>query len=146
MNASPPVSNPHVALLPWGHTIEDFLDALGVSFESFCSEMSWGLALRIRCALKMAGVKTSIFCISSRSSRVSRSIHKPTGCEIFLIPASALYRRLRTAFADPYAWETAAMFAGTKTHHTLAAPASRYPALYRNAVACLASRVETKRA
>jgi hypothetical protein len=114
-----PVSNPHVGLLPWGHTIEDFLDTLGVSLESFCSEMTGGWLFGYATALKIAGVKTSIFCVSSRSSRVSRSIHKPTGCEVFLIPASALYRRLRNAFADPYAWETAAMFAGTKTHHKL---------------------------
>ena len=117
--AVPPLSNPHVALLPWGHTIEDFLDALGVSFESFCSEMTGGWLFGYVTALKMAGVRTSIFCISSRSLRVSQSIHKPTSGEIFLIPASALYRSLRTPFADPYAWETAAMFAGTKTHPRL---------------------------
>jgi hypothetical protein len=117
--AVPPLSNPHVALLPWGHTIEDFLDALGVSFESFCSEMTGGWLFGYATALKMAGVRTSIFCISSRSLRVSQSIHKPTSGEIFLIPPSALYRSLRTPFADPYAWETAAMFAGTKTHPRL---------------------------
>ena len=36
-------AQPAVALLPWGNVLEDFIDKIGVSLESFCSEFtgSW---------------------------------------------------------------------------------------------------------
>lgn len=31
-----------IALVPWGNQIEDYLDAIGVSLEEFCQEMTGG--------------------------------------------------------------------------------------------------------
>jgi glycosyltransferase involved in cell wall biosynthesis len=101
-------------LLPWGHTVEDFLDGLGVSFDQFCMEMTGGWLFGYVRALQLAGLQVTIFCFSSRSRMVVSRRHKSTDAEICLIPATRSYRWMRQFFADPYAWETANMFAGRK--------------------------------
>jgi glycosyltransferase involved in cell wall biosynthesis len=103
-----------VALLPWGHTFEDFLDGVGVSLEQFGSEMTGGWLFGYVQALQLAGFRATIFCFSSRTDSVTSIRHKPTGALICLIPSPRLYRWMRWFFADPYAWETDSMFAGRK--------------------------------
>jgi glycosyltransferase involved in cell wall biosynthesis len=107
-----PLHSLHVALLPWGHTIEDFLDGVGVSLDQFCMEMTGGWLFGYVQALQLAGFQVTIFCFSSRSRVVASKRHLPTGAEICLIPAERSYRWMRRFFTDPYAWETANMFAG----------------------------------
>src|SRR5260221_14381298 len=65
-NQPRPPARLHVALLPWGHTVEDFLDGLGVSFEQFCTEMTGGWLFCFVQALHLAGFQLSIFCFSRR--------------------------------------------------------------------------------
>ena len=57
-------------MLPWGHTVEDFLDGLGVSFDQFCMEMTGGWLFGYVRALQLAGLQVTIFCFSSRSRMV----------------------------------------------------------------------------
>jgi len=104
----------HVALLPWGHTFEDFLDGIGVSFEQFCVEMSGGWLFGYVQALQLAGFQVTIFCFSSQTRVIASMRHQPTGAEICLIPANRPYHWLRRFFADPYASEIDNMFAGRK--------------------------------
>jgi glycosyltransferase involved in cell wall biosynthesis len=104
--------SPHVALLPWGHTIEDFLDGIGVSFDQFCTEMSGGWLFGYVQALQLTGFKVTLFCFSSRARAAGSMRHEPTGAEICLIPASRCYQWMRRFFSDPYAWESDKMFAG----------------------------------
>jgi glycosyltransferase involved in cell wall biosynthesis len=113
-NQSGLLVRPHVALLPWGHTFEDFLDGLGVSFEQFCLEMSGGWLFGYVQALQLTGFQVTIFCFSSQARVVASMRHQPTGTEICLIPANRAYRWMRWYFTDPYAWETDKMFAGRK--------------------------------
>ena len=103
-----------IALLPWGHTIEDFLHGIGVSFEQFCAEMRGGWLFSYVQALQLAGFEVTIFCFSDRSRRVISKSHRATGAEICLIPAKPSYLWMRHFVADPYAWETDNMFSGTK--------------------------------
>ncbi len=101
-----------MALLPWGHTVEDFLDGLGVSFDQFCTEMSGGWLFGYVQALQLAGFQVTIFCFSIQTRETVSRRHQPTGAEICLIPANRPYRWMRRFFSDPYAWETDHMFAG----------------------------------
>jgi glycosyltransferase involved in cell wall biosynthesis len=100
-------------LLPWGNTIEDFLQGIGVSFEQFCTEMSGGWLFSYVQALQLAGFEVTIFCFSGRSHTVVSRSHRATGAEICLIPAKPSYRWMRHFVADPYAWETDNMFSGS---------------------------------
>jgi glycosyltransferase involved in cell wall biosynthesis len=104
----------HIALLPWGNTIEDFLQGIGVSFEQFCAEMNGGWLFSYVQALQLAGFEVTIFCFSGRSHAVISRAHRATGAEICLIPAKPAYRWVRHFVADPYAWETDNMFSGSK--------------------------------
>jgi len=108
------LTTPHIALLPWGHTIEDFLQGIGVSFEQFCAEMSGGWLFTYVQALQLAGFEVTIFCFSDRSRAVISRPHRATGAEICLIPAKPSYLWMRHFVADPYAWETDNMFSGRK--------------------------------
>jgi glycosyltransferase involved in cell wall biosynthesis len=104
----------HIALLPWGHTIEDFLHGIGVSFEQFCAEMTGGWLFSYVQALQLAGFQVTIFCFSGRSRAVVSGSHRATGADICLIPAKPSYLWMRHFVADPYAWETDHMFSGRK--------------------------------
>ncbi|MDQ3684799.1 MAG: glycosyltransferase family 4 protein [Acidobacteriota bacterium] len=92
-----------VALVDWSHLIEDFLDNIGVSFESFCEEMSGGWMFGYVEALRSARVRTVLFCVSARVSIPTRFTHRATGATICVLPAPRIYRRLRRRVLNPYA-------------------------------------------
>jgi starch synthase len=54
-------------------------------------------------ALKTAGCRTVLFCVTARVRAVTRLEHRPTGAPLCLLPAPRLYRALRTKVLDPYA-------------------------------------------
>lgn len=97
-------SQPRIALLHWGDLIEDFLDTIGVSFEAFCDEMTGGWMFGYIDALKLANVRTVLFCISARVTEPMRYIHKPTDTTICVLPVSKIYQIARRRIANPYAW------------------------------------------
>lgn len=106
-------AGPRVALLPWGHVIEDYLDAAGLTFASFCNELTGGWMFGYVEALKRAGIETVIVCVSGRQPP-GRCIHGPTGAEIRVLPASPVYRRLRPLMRDPYGWSFERMFGNAR--------------------------------
>jgi starch synthase len=93
-----------IALLHWGDLIEDFLDSIGVSFEGFCNEMTGGWMFGYIDALKLAGVRTVLFCISARVTEPMRYTHKATGATICVLPAPKIYHRVRRPMLNPYGW------------------------------------------
>ncbi|MEA5622013.1 glycosyltransferase family 4 protein [Nostoc sp. UHCC 0251] len=93
-----------IALLHWGDLIEDFLDTIGVSFEAFCNEMTGGWMFGYISALKLAGVRTVLFCISGRVAEPMRYTHKPTGATICVLPVPKIYHVARRQIPNPYAW------------------------------------------
>lgn len=101
---------PTIALLPWGDLIEDFLDTIGVSIEGFCNEMSGGWMFGYVEALRRAGVRTVIFCISARVTEPVRYIHRVTGTPIYVLPTTKLYSPIRNRMVDPCGWEVSDMF------------------------------------
>lgn len=94
---------PVVALVDWSQLVEDFLDNIGVSFEAFCREMSGGWMFGYIDALKLAGVRTVLFCVSARVRAPQRFRHAATGATICVLPAHAAYRALRRRMLNPYA-------------------------------------------
>jgi glycosyltransferase involved in cell wall biosynthesis len=93
---------PTIALLPWGNVIEDFLDTIGVSLESFCKEFTGSWMFGYVNALQRVGVRTVVICISARVIRPSRFTHGPTGATICVLPAPRIYRAIRRKMLRPY--------------------------------------------
>jgi glycosyltransferase involved in cell wall biosynthesis len=93
---------PTVALLPWGNVLEDFIDTIGVSLETFCNEFTGSYMFGYVDALRRAGVRTVLICISGRVATPSHFTHAPTGATICILPAPRIYRALRHKMQNPY--------------------------------------------
>lgn len=87
---------PAIALLHCYDLIDDFLDSIDLSFETFCQVFVGSWMFGYINALKQAGVQTVLFCISARVTQVSRYRHQPTGATLCVLPASPAYRRYRS--------------------------------------------------
>ncbi len=106
-----------VAVLPWGDLIEDFLDSINVSFESFCNEMTGGWLFGYVEALKRVNVRTVVFCISNRVAVPERHIHKPTGATICVLPSPSIHRLARRPMLNPYGWTFEETFGNVQNLH-----------------------------
>lgn len=95
-------SEPTIAMLPWGDVWEDFYGSIGLSFEAFCQEMTGGWLFGYVEALKEAGIRTIIIYPSINVSEPLRSIHKPTGATICLLPVSKSYMAIRQRMIHPF--------------------------------------------
>ena len=95
-------SSPVLALLPWGHVLEDFLAPNGLSLDDFCNDFTGSWMFAYADALRAAGVKTVIFCVSSSVGEVARRVHGATGTEICIVPAPRAYRVLRSRMRSGY--------------------------------------------
>ena len=101
---------PTLALLPWGVVLEDFLDPLGISLETFCNEFRGSWMFGYVEALKRVGVRTVLFCMSNHVTAPSRFIHAPTGATICVLPAPRWYRRIKSIVLYPYGQSVSHMF------------------------------------
>ncbi len=93
---------PTIAILSWGHTWEDFYDTVGISFESFCKEVSGGWMFGYIQALKLAGVRTVVIYPSTRVTKKTHFKHEPTGATICMLPVPKSYRAIRRHMITPY--------------------------------------------
>lgn len=101
---------PTLALLPWGDVIEDYLDGIGVPVEAFATEVEGGWLFGYVEALRRAGVRTVLACVSANIASPTRFVHRPTGAAVWVLPASRAFRRLRSRMHDPMGWTMEAMF------------------------------------
>src|SRR6478752_7478169 len=85
-----------VALLPFGNVIEDFLDTLGLSLESFAQEFTGSWMFGYVDAFRRAGVRTVLICVSAQVRKPTQFVHGPTGATIHVLPALRSYRVLRS--------------------------------------------------
>ena len=113
LTVSNPHSQPTIALLHWGDRIEDFLDTIGVSFDAFCNELAGGWMFGYIEALKRAGVRTVLFCISNQVTTPERHIHQPTGTTICVLPAPKIHGYMRRPMRNPYGWTVDEVFGKT---------------------------------
>src|SRR5215211_1969839 len=79
-------TDPKVALLPWGDVYEDYLDAIGVSLDEFCTEMNGGYLFGYVDALERFGVRTVLVIWSRNVSKPERRMHVPTGATVWVLP------------------------------------------------------------
>ena len=91
-----------IALLPWGNLLEDFLNTIGISLETFCNEFTGSWMFGYVDALRGVGVRTVLICISARIAAPFRCVHRPTGAAISVLPAPRLYRALQRKMVNPY--------------------------------------------
>ncbi len=110
MNAVDSDAEAVVALLPWGDLAEDFLDPIGITVETFATEMDGGWLFGYVEALRRAGVRAVIVCVSARVSEPARFLNRPTGATVWVLPELGLFRRLRSRMRDPMGWTVEAMF------------------------------------
>ena len=105
-----PDREPVVALLPWGDLVEDFLDGIGVSVETFATEMDGGWLFGYVEALRRVGVRAVIVCVSRSVRAPKRFTHGPTGAAVWALPPSRSYLALRRLMCDPMGWSLEDMF------------------------------------
>jgi len=88
-------------LLPFGNVIEDFLDTLGLSLESFAQEFTGSWMFGYVDAFRRAGVRTVLICVSAQVRKPTQFVHGPTGATIHVLPALRSYRVLRSRMKKP---------------------------------------------
>ncbi|WP_052672387.1 glycosyltransferase family 4 protein [Aliterella atlantica] len=88
-------SPPKIALLHCYDLIDDFLDSINISFETYCKEFVGSWMFGYIDALKQVGIETVLFCISARVEQPSRFIHQPTGATICVLPPLKIYHAYR---------------------------------------------------
>jgi starch synthase len=76
---------PVMALVPWGHAVEDFLDPIGLSLDDFVERMTGGWLFGYAAALKSAGWEPVIVCASRSVKKPARRIHA-SGAAVRLVP------------------------------------------------------------
>lgn len=113
---------PTVALLPFGYTIEYFLDMIDLSLESFCVEMSGGWLFGYIEALKRAGIRTILICFSTAVDKPRRYITRSTGLPAWALPAPRLYRALKRRIPRPYGHYVSHAFPGVTGVRRLSYP------------------------
>ncbi|MUH01593.1 glycosyltransferase [Scytonema sp. UIC 10036] len=88
-------AEPAIALLHCMDLIDDFLDHIDISFDTYCNEFVGSWMFGYIKALKRVGVRTVLFCISARFTEVSRFTHVPSGATICVLPAPKSYLAYR---------------------------------------------------
>lgn len=108
-----------VALLPWGDLIEDFLNSIDISLETFCREMTGGWLFGYIDALRSVGINTIVFCVSALVKSTIEFTNIPTGAKFCVLPASKIYLIIRRHMINPYGWsieETFGKLRGLRKH------------------------------
>jgi glycosyltransferase involved in cell wall biosynthesis len=116
--------------LLWGDVIEDFLEPIGVSLETFRNEMTGGWAFGYIESLNQVGVETELVCVSRSVTEPVSWRHKPTGAGILMLPQSRPYRLLRSRLVNPYAWSTEDAIGGVDRINRPTAVVARHAAPY----------------
>ena len=101
-----------IAIFPWGNFIEDFLDAINVSLDAFCNDMTGGWLFGYVGALQSAGAGPILYCYSRAVTEPEKRIHSATGCMIRLLPGPPAYCWLAQRMNNPYAASAREAFGG----------------------------------
>ena len=94
----------HVAILPWGDVVEDFLDPIGRTLDDFVHGITgwlWGYVQ----ALATRGVRATVIVVSRTARRPGHVVHESTGTPLVVLPSPwrhRLARRLRATHLAPY--------------------------------------------
>ena len=95
----------HVAILPWGDVIEDFLDPIGRTLEDFAHGITGGWLWGYVQALAMQDVRATVIVVSRTARAPRRGVHEPTVTPLVILPSPRrhrLARRLGATHLAPY--------------------------------------------
>lgn len=106
--------HPTVALVAWGNEIEDYLATVDVTLETFCTEFTGSWLFGYIDALTRANVRTVLILISGSVRVPTRFVHRPTQANVWVLPSTRLYRRLRRTIHNPYGRTVAQVFGATR--------------------------------
>ena len=87
-------SRPIVGIVIFPDLLEDWLEHIDISFETFLDEMMGSWIFGYFESLKMAGAEPVMIAVSDQVVHTQRFVHRPTGTTICLLPATRLYRTL----------------------------------------------------
>ncbi|MBI4790116.1 MAG: glycosyltransferase family 4 protein [Chloroflexi bacterium] len=99
----------------------------------FCAEFRGSYMFGYIAALKQAGVRTVIICISARVDAPTRRTHAPTGATVYFLPMPRLYRAVHWRMTYPYGQTVRETFGELRGAQRLLLPlyaATREIALY----------------
>jgi glycosyltransferase involved in cell wall biosynthesis len=88
---------PTLALIPGLDRFEDFHDKIGVSFDTFGSQLAGGWLFNIIKALQLNGVRTILVYTSARVSQTIEFTHVDTGAPVFVLPSPMVHTKARSA-------------------------------------------------
>jgi starch synthase len=111
-----------IALLTWGLLIEDFLDRDGLTLEEFATEFTGSWMFGYAAALRRAGVRTVIVCVSGRVKERANYLHRPSGATVVALRAPRPYRLLRRWMVNPYGRTAGQTFGSLRGARLPAAP------------------------
>jgi glycosyltransferase involved in cell wall biosynthesis len=89
------VVQPTVAFMHCMDLIDEFLDDINISFETYCNEFIGSWVFGYINALQRVGVRPILFCITTHVTAPTRLIHQPTGTPICALPAPKPYLAYR---------------------------------------------------
>jgi len=93
---------PTVAIIPWGHVIEDFLRPHRLTIEDFCTDFTGSWVFGYAEALRAAGMCPLIVVVSNGVRRTVRRTHRATGIDMCVLPVPRRYRFLRHGMKTGY--------------------------------------------
>lgn len=106
MSTSPapgnPLARPAIALLTWGHVLEDFLGPNGLTIDDFCQTFTGSWIFGYARALREAAVEPVIVCTSSSVREPTWTVHVPSGTQLCLLPPPKPYVLLRRLMRTGY--------------------------------------------
>jgi glycosyltransferase involved in cell wall biosynthesis len=80
-----------------GDTFEGWFDKVGISLETFRTELTGGWLFNYVEALQQAGIRPVMFFATGKVRATTRFVHVPTGASVCLFPTPSLHRKLRAA-------------------------------------------------
>jgi glycosyltransferase involved in cell wall biosynthesis len=120
---------PTVAFMHCMDLIDEFLDHIDISFETYCNEFIGSWVFGYINALKQSGVRPLLVCITRHVTQPTRLIHQPTGTPICALPAPKSYRAyqaLRRRLLGAYGGQSGQSFQdiadGNSTRRALLTP------------------------
>ena len=115
-------TRPRVALLTWGHVLEDFLRPNGLTIEDYCATFTGSWIFGYAQALRCAGVEPLIVATSIDARRPVATVHAPTGTALRILPASRTYAQLRRLMRNAYGRTVGQTFRGPRLAQLLLYP------------------------
>lgn len=111
--AEGPAPQPRIALLTWGHVLEDFLDPNGLSIDDFCRTFTGSWIFGYARALREASVDPLIVSVTTSVRKPTWTVHEPSGTHLCLLPPPRPYVLLRRWMRSGYGRTVLQSFGGS---------------------------------